>query len=229
MPRALHRRVEAEHEEHRVDVGRHDLLFGLAAGDLPREPALPRQHRADHGAAAGRVRPERDPVADGRQLRAASAARYFIRPAASASHSPLLGQHAVDVVVLERDASRDEASLALAGKGLRERVRPAERVEVRHRRIDDWRVHQACDLRPSWRVPIFVANGTATSHFRPIARHFVRTWDAVWVAERWTRPLNGIHLSRKRVPRSVRRAAWMGKALCSSILRRLQELARSFA
>ena len=57
--------VEAHHEEHGVDVGGDDLLFGQLAGDLARKLAAPRQDGLDRrGGLAGRrpaPRPSRQP------------------------------------------------------------------------------------------------------------------------------------------------------------------------
>ena len=62
--------VEPGHEERDVDVGGHDLLViepghaSSAVGSHPLEDAAPRKDRGDHATVV-----ERDPVADGREIR----------------------------------------------------------------------------------------------------------------------------------------------------------------
>ena len=60
--------VEAHHQEHGVDVGRHHLLFGELARDLARELAAARQDRMNTRVGTGDPWLDDDPVTDRREI-----------------------------------------------------------------------------------------------------------------------------------------------------------------
>ena len=99
--------IEAGDEEHGVDVGSDDLLFGGVAGGAAGEPARTRQDGADPGIAASHRRLDRHPVADRGEI---DALRCLVPQPSRDARQPVAvsGEDPIDVRVLERDARRDE-------------------------------------------------------------------------------------------------------------------------
>ena len=89
-----------------------DLLVGDRAGHLPGEGAAAREHRDDGPLVLAFARPDRHPVADGRQLAAAPGA--MLQPARDGRLALALRRpHAVQVVELDGDARRLDAGARL--------------------------------------------------------------------------------------------------------------------
>ena len=100
--------VKPHDQEHGVDVGGDDLLFGGFSGHLAREAAAPGQHGLDGGGRLTRRRPRRHPVAHRRQVLATLS--LVPQPARMLGlQLATFGREPVNMVELDGDAGRDQS------------------------------------------------------------------------------------------------------------------------
>ncbi len=145
----VHRLVEALHDEGRVDVGGQDLFFGLASRDLSRQLVAPGQHHANRPAAASGFGSHADPVPHRRQVTATG--RLVLQPSRRL-HQPLalLTEDAINVVMLERHATWQQARLRQIGKLRRQMGAPPQFAQLRHKFCKPL----AFEIRPIARWPM---------------------------------------------------------------------------
>jgi hypothetical protein len=120
--------VESEGKKDDVNVGRKHLLGRAAPGGLARKPAPSRQDGANQHPAARLIGSNADPVADGGQLVPALGLELDL---AGSLGQPfrVRGEHAIDVIVLERHAPWHQ-SVGLRGPRRVEPRVPPQRLET---------------------------------------------------------------------------------------------------
>ena len=116
--------AERGHQEDRVDVGRHHLRDGSPPGFLPGERGAARQNGFDHRLALTVERAHHDPVADGRKLVLAEAARGH------AAQPSELGQQLARPMMARSDAGRDQIVVLVRPERVLEELVPAEVLQL---------------------------------------------------------------------------------------------------
>ena len=112
--------AEGGDDEDRVDVGGHDLDDGSTPGLLACEGGPPRQDRLDHGLALALDRPDRHPVADGRQF-------VVVQPSGhDTAEPPTFAQELARPVMTRADTRRKQIVLFVGLERFCEEGVPAE-------------------------------------------------------------------------------------------------------